>query len=310
MPPSAYLPPELVDHIINFIALPGQPSRTLVSSDKHELALLSLTCRLWAARLQPLLFDTLRLTSQASVRELLALLSASHGRLGGYIAVLQIAGLEQNRPTWLHLVHLVLIPKLPARTRASLRVEIAIGPTAPRWFGHSLYTTLPRSPPFTSPLFYKLTLSGTRFRSPSDLLRLVASMPLLETISCYEVEWGDSWSEAQNIVLPLRRTVSNLKEVYMLACSSCWEALGLFVGARWLPSTPVSEVNHDSLESQSSEGLALCRIAQSIKCTSITNKSPYWGLFLPRSRYDVFYQDGYTGQSFFMSCKYTRFNLF
>ncbi|PSR73150.1 hypothetical protein PHLCEN_2v11006 [Hermanssonia centrifuga] len=142
--------------------------------EKHEVGQLALTCRYWATKCQPPIFEEIWLSSGKDVDQLLSLMASPLSRVAGYIKWL---GLFQDEPPdapWLHLVPLRLVPKL-SRLDTARPVDLFLSTTAAI---RSIHNTLPRSYPSFSSHFSILYLENAHFNSFADLLHVVDEISL------------------------------------------------------------------------------------------------------------------------------------
>ncbi|GBE83251.1 hypothetical protein SCP_0502990 [Sparassis crispa] len=179
--PVVVLPPEIFDHIIDFLW-----------DDPSALAACSLTCRTWLPTTRLHLFRSVTLGGAHHCAQLNALLDASAAASTGiprYIRELCIL------TPWMdehgHLNHLgqgltLLLPRLRAVQHLALANVL--------WNPSFSPTTKQEEECFLtfSPAVRTLRLSFVDFENPHDLLRFLSAYPQLRTVHMSNVSWGSN----------------------------------------------------------------------------------------------------------------------
>jgi len=182
------LPSELVDRILDFIDPKIFYEDPAVSMDKKELGLVASSCRYWAQRCQPRIFEEIILRSSVDVYDLLAFLDDARSCVSLHLRCII---LQSNLPKapWLHLAF-VLLPQKVFRRPTTLVVKILDRPFPEKADvpAFNLRQCMPKSVPPPSRLSI-LRLVRVAFNNFEDLVRLVTNIRPLHTFSCRQVTW-------------------------------------------------------------------------------------------------------------------------
>lgn len=147
---AADVPPELFDHILDYFGREFSIIRTPErrTESKRALSQCSLTCRFWASRCQPRIFEHITLRSLEDVNTLLGFPHT----IRQYITDLSLDEKEPCIP-WTHHVYSYRTARTPVFSRAMSLAHILDGactPTSVRTL-RSLHHSLPRR----TPILYK-----------------------------------------------------------------------------------------------------------------------------------------------------------
>ena len=171
---AAEIPEELFEYIV------WQIPKDLFSGDKQHLAALGSVCRYWARICRQNLFDTLTLRTPDDAKRFYEVISAP--TLPGLDPIstitqeLEIAVENMDEP-WLHLVFF-LLPKLQKVNLCDVRPQRS----GEKWPWRTLHPFLPRSIPSSLMPIQNLSLDHVHFPSRRTLLRLLSTIPLLESL--------------------------------------------------------------------------------------------------------------------------------
>ncbi len=195
---------------------------------RRDICGYSLTCRYWARRCQPRMFEQIRLRSKEDIDQLLSLLESTSSRISGYIKHLHL--IQKNFEPWIYLVPLQLVPKLFLIPTITLNFYGPWEETHTKRFGHlrSIHCMLPSArPEFSSHISY-LDLYYLRFRCFEDMARLVGELRSLHPLHCFQVEWSSPVPE--NYVIPV--CPPSLNSVKMIECTDNAVGFLLLLGRR------------------------------------------------------------------------------
>ncbi len=164
---GARIPQEVLLRILLFIWHGHGVNR----KERRDMGQLALTCRYWATKCQPAIFEMIKLRSGKDVDALLSLMASPLSRVASYIKTLVLYHDQSNAP-WLHLVALRLVPKLSLDTEDPIHLSLTNVDGI-----RSIHDGLPRSHPSFSFHISDLWLSNARVNSIAALLHLVDEMP-------------------------------------------------------------------------------------------------------------------------------------
>lgn len=251
MSSAEYLPSEILDRILFYIASDSYHSAGGVTN-KDGLCSCSLTCRYWAERTAPALFDTIVLQSQEDLSILLKLMTSSRRRLSHHIQSLHILHMDDTpRPPWTYHVLLLLAHKLP-NLNTMVYTDVAIRPGRKR-HSHPLLPT--RLPCFFSSFatIEDLWLQDQSLHSFTDLIHIVGRLPKLKALSCGRITWKN-----QPLQMPESRArfPNRLSTVHFLNCRAAWPAVWLFTAPAISPRGSRS-LYDSTVESEADFGLFL-----------------------------------------------------
>ncbi len=218
---GARFPQELFGRVLHF---------THASDGKRTLGQLALTCRYWATKCQPAIFEKIKLQSSKDLDELLVLMESPLSRIASYIKRLQLFQEEPPKPPWIHLVALRLVPKLSLYTDTPMMLflsKVAVS----RGF-RSIHDALPRVyPSFSSHILY-LSLWNARFNSLADLFHLVDEIHPLRELNLRCLTWPTTAPDTQPVVLPQRRIPPHLFYVDVSKCTDNLVGIQILTGRR------------------------------------------------------------------------------
>lgn len=222
----ALLPPEIVSLIVYF--LPYYPSLHLGEANdptpRQILSSASLVCRHWCEQLRPSLWEELTLKSRAELRELVGL----GRRVSAWVRAVRL--LRSSEEDWIPAATALfpaLAAALPRLTRICWDISswIASRGVQKHWSTEPVPSrACAHMSSFRAVTL--LTLDTCAFRSLELFMRFVSSLPLLETLHCYDVDWtvpSAGWSP------PRRAKVSGrLAHMKVRGCLAPWLLLWLF----------------------------------------------------------------------------------
>ncbi|PSS38088.1 hypothetical protein PHLCEN_2v68 [Hermanssonia centrifuga] len=184
---------------------------------KRELGRCSLTCRYWARRCQPRIFEHIRLPSKYCLDQLLSLLESPLSHVSDYIKHLYLIQHTSDSKSWIHLVPLQLVPKLSLNPTINLDFQGGWGEAYNKRSGHlrSIYYTLHSARPEFSSHISDINLYNLQFRSFADLAHLVGELRSLQTLQCRRVGWSSPVPE--NYIIPV--CPPSLNRVKMYECT-------------------------------------------------------------------------------------------
>ncbi|PSR90698.1 hypothetical protein PHLCEN_2v4847 [Hermanssonia centrifuga] len=208
------LPAEVIAMVIQCLAAINHKSYKPVEITKHELASCSLTCRYWARQCRPSIFGRIKLLSRADVLTLLSFLESPRSNIAPHIRYVSVEQKESREPyePWIHLF-VALVHKLP-HVRWDLTLIDITSPPRPQSL-RSIYRGLPRPLPSPSSLV-ALQITNYHLRAFTHLVRLVASLPSLEQLSCTRLSWDSDPVEFSRISNRFRH--KHGLRVHMIQC--------------------------------------------------------------------------------------------
>ncbi len=220
------VPPELFEYVLDFIDNTADIfGNSSVVMDKRDVGKCALTCRYWAQRCQPRIFDQITLRSREDVYELASFLDSPLSSVASYICRLKLEHKGSVLATpWVHLVPTLLLPKLSLvnHNPISLHLENPVYPGSIR----SIHGLLPSSCPAFSASIKHVTLKDIAFRSFNHLAHLVGELPVLFELHGVNLTWPTS--EAVTTL----RTSTSLAQVSMSGCTNNWSVILLVTGPR------------------------------------------------------------------------------
>ena len=210
---AADLPSEIV-HAIVSRALGSEP-RQLYWRGKFQpgqLKALSLTCRYWALLCRLHIFYTVTLRGLRSLESLAVLLSSPSTvkpRLADCVRCVRVIQNGALCAPWLHRVDTVLRPLLPEIEHFTLRLSNVDD------LHHVLPSRLPRTMPVSFFSFRALDLDKVHFSKASDFVRLLATVPSVETVHCNHIVFNDPPSLTEQEVLLSVPQKHSLKRIFV-----------------------------------------------------------------------------------------------
>ncbi len=227
---GACVPEDLFERILDFLDITiFEPSRPKKKARKRELAQCACTCRYWAKRCQPRIFEYLTLRSRQDVDDLHSFIESPSSCVSGYIKRLSLVQEGPITSSWIHLVALRLVPLLSLNIHMPVILHISKPAHAdpnPRF--RSVHNLLPRVYPSFSTHICRLTLSNFHFDSFPDLCNLIGEMRSLIKLDCVQVTWSGDLPET--FVVPV--CPPSLEKVNMLGCTEGWVGILLLIGRR------------------------------------------------------------------------------
>lgn len=150
--------------------------------DKRGLSACSLTCRHWCKVCRPLIFWKLYLRCGADVQMLLCFFSSPHSTLKSLLRILIAQPGVTKGPPWLH--HVATLASQLERTEIWLHLSNPLSGLS------SVHAQLPKTIPslFTT-TFTTFELHAHRFKTFTDFMRLISSLPALHHLSCFDISW-------------------------------------------------------------------------------------------------------------------------
>ncbi len=221
---GADVPEDLFGRILDFLDIEIIPPYLAVASPNgthkfrmNELTNCTLTCRYWARRCQPRIFEHIHLQFKADLDQLLALLESPLTRISNYVKHLYLNQKTSDPMPWIHLVPLRLVPKLSLSPTIKLIFQGGWRESDTKRFGHlrSVHYMLPSARPEFSSHISHLELCKLQFRCFEDIYHLVGELPSLRTLECWEVKWSSVVPD--NYVIPV--CPPSLDRVIMYRCT-------------------------------------------------------------------------------------------
>ncbi|PSS38087.1 hypothetical protein PHLCEN_2v67 [Hermanssonia centrifuga] len=227
---GANIPEDLFERILDFLDEEIKPDTSLMWEEgrkRRELVGCSLTCRYWARRCQPRIFEHTRLQSEDDMCQLLSFLESPLSHLSDYIKHLYL--IQHTSKSWILLLPLRLLSLSPT---INLEIRGDWDETHIKRFGHlrSIHYMLPRAhPEFSSHISY-LNLTYLRFRRFDDLAHLQSLATLLIRTLVHAL--GNNGD--------LEYTIEKVDDVYHIGC-------------RWHSATSANFLFTPTTNSQTSE---------------------------------------------------------
>ncbi len=227
---GANIPEDLFETILDFLDEEIELAMTRFDygekekkNKKRELGRCSLTCRYWARRCQPRIFEHIYLRSKRDLEQLLSLLESPSSHISGYIKRLYLTQKSSHFKSWVYLVSLQLVPKFSLIPTINLHFDGPWEETHTKQFGHlrSIHFMLPSARPEFSSHISHLTLYRLRFRCFEDLAHLVGELRALRRLKCTFVRWSSPMPE--NYVIPV--CPPSLDSVAIYGCTD--DAIGV-----------------------------------------------------------------------------------
>lgn len=150
--------------------------------DKRGLSACSLTCRYWCKVCRPLIFWKLNLRCRSDVQTLLHFFSSPHSTLKTLLRILIAEPGATSAPPWLH--HVAALASQLERTEIWLRLASPLPGLS------SVHAQLPKTIPSLFTIsFTTFELRAHRFKTFTELMRLITSLPALHHLTCADVSW-------------------------------------------------------------------------------------------------------------------------
>ncbi len=226
------IPEDLFERILDFVVekVPFDLADGKGGKKKRELDRCSRTCRYWAGRCQPRVFEVIRLRSQQDMDQFLSFIESPLSRISGYIKHLYLIPKMSDSRSWIHLVPLQLVPKLSLSPTINLHFWGDSKETRTKLSGPlcSVHYTLHSARPEFSSHISRLKLFQLQFRRFEDLAHLVGELRSLRTLKCSDVKW--SIPVPENYVIPV--CPPSLDSVQMCGCTDDSVGVLFLVGRR------------------------------------------------------------------------------
>ncbi|KAI0088173.1 hypothetical protein BDY19DRAFT_994099 [Irpex rosettiformis] len=274
---SPYLPPELITYVVDWV--------TRSDLTKHELGLCSLTCRYWARRCRPLVFQKLKLESPDDARTLLEYVHRPGSDIAVWMKSLILVQKEPSYP-WTHLIYLRFSAKIPQLVEIT---HILQGPKhdpsetqRPRRI-HSLHPSIPKSLPSLYNRCSRAHLDGLHLRSFSNFIHLVGTLNACTSLWCTDVSWFEQAEPTRRIALRAgKRRI--MRDILLNNCTDVWVYTWLCVATDPRKTPDVSEKYSDVpyIRLDESQRLAQCvrPIFGSHKCGKLRDEPSATGFSL------------------------------
>ncbi len=242
LPREPSFPPEVVYAILAAVA-PTDDER------KTYAATCSLVCRYWARILSPYLFKTTKLQRKGDADILSILIEQPKCLIPTFLTSLTIQ--ERACDAWAYSVAMLLAHRLPNLQNLILERD----PLSPlQW--KEVQRSMPPSISRSLPALYSaykgvttLTLVNHHFPSFATFTQLVSVLPVLKSLQCNCVTWGERPNNPR-----LLRAPGRLSTIQMQKCEGYWQMIQLFTARwgrlplDWEPSSKCPELNYnDSL---------------------------------------------------------------
>ncbi len=231
---GANIPDDLFERILDFLDKEIDSAMSFnegwKKKEKHELGRCSLTCRYWATRCQPRIFEHIRLRSKEHLDQLLSILESPLSCISGYIKHLYLNQNTSNSEPWIHLVPLRLVPKLSLSPTISLLFKGGWENSHTKRFGYlrSVHYMLPGAHLEFSSYISHLKLYKLQFRRFEDLAHLVGELRSLQRLECWRVKWSSPVPEIY--VIPV--CPPSLARVKMRTCTEGAAGVLFLMGRR------------------------------------------------------------------------------
>ncbi|PSR77435.1 hypothetical protein PHLCEN_2v7866 [Hermanssonia centrifuga] len=224
--PGADIPEDLFERILDFLEIVPEGTK----DKKSNLVKCALTCRYWARRCQPRIFEHIFLRSREDVDQLLYFLESSLGRISSYVKHLYLSQTAAAFIPWIHLVPLRLFPKLALSPTITLVFHTPWEESDANQYARfrSIHYMLPRAYPMFSSHISSLLLFLQQFRCFEDLAHLVGELHSLETFDCSMVQWFRDAPETY--VVPA--CPPRLDKVTMMGCTQDAAGVLFLIGRR------------------------------------------------------------------------------
>ncbi|KAJ3555559.1 hypothetical protein NM688_g2511 [Phlebia brevispora] len=220
------VPPELFDDIIELVR---DQQKCVDREEKRVLGACALTCRYWADKCQPYIFDRISLRSRHDFMELCDFRKDPYCRIFQYNSAITVAEQRVTSVPWLHLFSMY---KYKLSNGLSLE-----GPLPKGWKSlRSIHQAIPRALPHSfSRGISQLALTDIRFRQLHDLMRLVSELPDLTDVRCERVLWGPVPSTFPWKRLSSNQIVRGAHKLSMSQCSHPWVHSAFFLFPSFIP---------------------------------------------------------------------------
>ncbi len=222
------LPPELFKTIVDSLVAPTSIADVvrkrfpLDKACKHALGEISLTCRYFATRCRPFIFQVVSLRSRDDILTLRFFIESPLSKIRAYIRRINVQH-DQDKPgaPWIHLLQVSLTQSLLRTPHVEVKLaDTACSPIQRKL--RTIYIGLPR--PLPPPTFQiaLLTLSNYKLASLRELQRLVVGLPTLRKLFCENLSWGNTLLEAPIPIPPGTLRRCQLRSVTMKRCQEHW----------------------------------------------------------------------------------------
>lgn len=197
MSAATRIPPELFEEILWYVCRRDLPPGWIVyDDDRRNVSSCGRVCQHWAVPCRLKLFDDIILRSAEDVQELKAMLDSPPPcfTMPALSNIIQHFRLDvcDDVPPWIHLVRLMIIPRMRV---SSPDIRLHFSGSQPgesrviRTNRTDFYGLVPHSLPSMAPILTTLLLVHVHFNNGAELCRLLASYPMLKRIRLFELTW-------------------------------------------------------------------------------------------------------------------------
>lgn len=197
---SSRIPPELFSYIIHFLVQRITARGDVEKTRKHRKAIsgASRTCRFWASKIRPFLFEKLTLRAREDVSDLLSAMSQERNKSESPTSIrsqwIKELSIEYNTGggfPWLHHVHKLSLelPDAKLLLRMTNQMYSKQCATSPRELDLSL--PYPRTIPASMFPFSHIMLEGLRIKHKKDLMCFTSLSRTLEFCQCINITFTE-----------------------------------------------------------------------------------------------------------------------
>lgn len=204
---AASIPEELFERIVWHVGH-GYGLYPIPPQVKKALSTCASVCHYWSTLCRPKLFFSITLKSKQDLlacRELLNIVPpARFPPIATFVQRLQAAPDGTEQP-WLHLIPLVVLPKLDIQTvnYHHYVVDASKLRTTKTMRFRSLHSALPRTLPSCYSPITNLELSNAHFLDGAELVKLLSGLPTLRSLDLINITWAAPPDASTFLSLPI-----------------------------------------------------------------------------------------------------------